>query len=326
MNKKGKMVAVSVALILGIATLTMSDEEEVVINEAPKGYSYSPYNHLVPDIQIKLMTKSTRPLMYSMMNDRKGELPSYAVGYEYLISSLNVRESVLNKRPFIQYVNSDKETIKMQPRGIYTGIQYSGKSNLDRQVFDEVAFGFLAKWTGTKLPDKIAESVFGDAVNKDIGFPLSILYFQRQFLEQSELKGFSSVSGYTPLFADYNYLYDKYISKGIPFEPDTLDGLRAKISNNIVSITKYLDEKNKKDDPRIDEKAVLLLEFYLNEDMKLIKTLERDVRMVTPPDNSEKEILRIKRLEAEARRKQVEANELEKAQRKSRRVSTSIVK
>ncbi len=324
MKLKGKVIGVAIALALGISAFNMTGSEEVAERKTPEGYSYSPYDHLVPNIQIKMMKKGVRPLMYSMMNDKKGVLPEYAVGYSYLISSLKVKEDVLNKRPFIEYVNSDKESIKLQPKGIYTGIRYSGKSNLNRQVFDEVAFGFLSKWTGTKVPEKVTDAVFGDVVNKDIGLPLSILYFQRQFLEQTEIEGFTSLSGYQPLFADYNYLYTNHIVKGVPFEDDTLGKIKEKISKNIVVITRYLDEKNKAGDKRVNEKAIILLEFYLNEDMKMLKSLERDVRMVTPPDNKYKEIMRLKRLEEEARRKQIEANEREKANRKSRRLSTSI--
>lgn len=324
MNIKGKVLLAVIAVAIGTAVLSKSGSDEELVVQAPTGFSYSPHNHLVPDIQVRLMTSKVRPLMYSMMNDRTGKLPEFARGYDYLISSLSVNEDVLNNRPFIEYVTSDKESVRLQPRGIHTGIQYSGRSNLDRRVFDEVAFGFLASWTGTKDPEKITEVVFGDKVNKDIGFPLSILYFQRQFLEQTGIKGFSSSSGYSPILADYNYLYNEFIAKGRSFEDDTLDSLRNKVSSNIIAITQYLREKSRDGDRRVNEKAVILLEFYLNEDMKMVKSLERDVRMITPPDNSDKESLRIKRLEEEARRRQMEANEREKAQRQNQRLSTTI--
>jgi hypothetical protein len=322
MKKKNKLIAIAVAASLLIGFYSLSGDKEDV-NKAPKGYSYSFSNHLVPDIQIKLMDKKVRPLLNAMMNDSSGQLASYAIGYKYLISSLKVNTPVINKRPFVEYVNSDKESIKLQPKGLYTGIQYTGNSNLDRKVYDEVTFGFLAKWIKSKNPIKISKTVFGDMVSEDISFPLAILYFQRQFLEQTELKEFSKKYGYMPIFADYSYLYGEHIAKGLPFKEDSLGTVKEKIGKNIIAISKYLDEQNKKGDIRVSEKAVFLLEFYLNEDMKMLKSLERDLRMITPPDNTDKEQIRIQRLEQEARRKQLEANEREKAQRKSRRMPMS---
>lgn len=325
MNIKFKVAAVSIALTLGASTLFFSGDDEDGSVKVPEGYLMTPYEHLVPDVQVKMMVKGTKPLMYSMMNDRKGVLPEYAIGFNYLLSSLSVREGVVNKRPIIEYRNSDGEFVKLQPKGIHVGLKYSGKSNLNRQVYDEVAFGFISKWVGTKTPEKIISATFGDLVNTDIGLPLSILYFQRQFIEQTELKGFSTEYGYQPLFADYNYLYDNHIATGKPFEEKALEKIKQKISSNIIAMTRYLDEVMKKGDDRLDEKAVFLLEFYLNEDMKMLKSLERDVRMITPPDNADKEELRIKRLEQELRRKQIEASEREKANRKSRRLSSAIM-
>jgi hypothetical protein len=322
MKKKSKLIAITVAASLVIGFYSLSGEEDDV-NKAPEGYSYSFSNHLVPDIQIKLMDKSVRPLLNAMMNDGSGQLASYAIGYKYLISSLEVNTPVINNRPFIEYVNSDKESIKLQPKGLYTGVQYSGNSNLSRKVYDEVTFGFLAKWVKSKSPTKISKAVFGDVVSNDIAFPLAILYFQRQFLEQTEIKEFSEKYGYMPIFADYSYLYGEHIAKGVPFEANSLDTVKEKVGKNIIAISKYLDEQNKIGDSRVSEKAVFLLEFYLNEDMKMLKSLERDLRMITPPDNTDKEQIRIQRLEQEARKRQLEANEREKSERKSRRTPMS---
>ena len=317
LSKRTKIaLLVAVGLTAGYSFFSESEPEEPT---APAGYSYSLSGHLVPDINIKMLKKGVNALNHAMHNDSTGALASYAVGYNYLISTVNVKSPVLNKRPYIQYLSSDKESIKLQPRGIAIGIQYNGESNFNRQVFDEVAFGFLTKWIGSSSTDRISTSVFGKLVHNDVSFPLAILYFQRQFLEQTVLKGFSKVSGYKPLFADYSYLYGEHIAKKIPFKEDTLNDINSTVQSNIVA-TKYLAQEKSKNNPKADEMALFLIEFYINEDLKLLKSLERDLRMITPPDNKIKELKRMKRFEDEMRRKQRIENDREKAQRKSRRV------
>lgn len=323
MKKKNKLKAAAVGAVITIGIYMVSGDDVAETPQAPEGYVYDLSNQLVPDIQIKLMTKKVRPLLNSMLNDNSRELAEFAIGYKFFVKDFYVRSDVLNKRAFIEYVTSDQESVRLQPQGIFTGIQYSGDSNMDRTAFDEAAFGFLAKWLGTKNPDEISDAVFGNAVNKDIAFPLAILYFQRQFFEQTELKGFGSASGYSPIFADYSYLYDEYISKGQPFESDVLEKVAEKVNTNIIAITKYLHEIDKLGQERVNEKAVLLLEFYLNEDIKMLKSLERDLKIISPPDNAEKEDARLQRLEQEVRMKQMAENERNLAERKSSRIPTS---
>ncbi len=314
MNIKYKALIVVAVIGAGIFGYNHTKPEPV---EEYTGFITNKFGHEFRDLNIRLVNRQTKSLYETLNNDQSGQYVKFINGIDRLIADTHTSEQIISKKQVIQYKYGKTDGFTIEPKVLSVGLQYAGHSNLDRTAFDEVSFGFLSKWFKSSDPKVISQKVFGDVVSDSIGFPLAILYFQRQILEQTILSDFQSKSNYQPIFADYSYLYGEYILKDKPFKKDVLANINAKIVNNISTISKYLYAQDKAKNPEVNNMAMFLLEFYISEDMKLFKTLERDLKMITPLDNSFKQKMRQKRMEAESRMRKLEEQEQEKARRKA---------
>lgn len=314
MNIKSKALIIITVIGAGIFGYNQITPEPV---EEYTGYVTNKYGLEFKDMNIHLVNRKTEILYDTLNNDQSGTVIKFVNGLEKLVTSTRTSEQIISRKPVVQYKFGKSDGFTIEPKGLAVGLQYSGHSNLDRTAFDEVSFGFLSTWFKSSDPKIISNKVFGDVVSDSIGFPLAILYFQRQLLEQTALAEFKSKAKYQPIFADYSFLYGEYILEDKPFKKDALENINTKIASNITNITNFLYEQDKAKNPEVNNMAMFLLEFYISEDMKLFKTLERDLKMITPLDNSFKQEKRQQRMEAESRMRKLEDQEREKARRKS---------
>ncbi len=324
-SKKKLLLGIAGVVVVtsGLSLFSGDDPEEQKV--APQGYDYSNNNKLMPILNAKSFNKSSRNLLFKMREDRSGKLIKASTGYKFVIDSLSVKNSILTSKPVIQYVEEGStKPVKMQPKNLKTGISYEKKrnqSNFDRTVLDEVAFTILKDWLSSVNPKVLGEKFFGkDVIHSDIAFPFALLSTQRQILESYSLKSIVARSGYSPLLMKYNQIYVNFIvdSKEIPEE--IITAFEADVNKNIVSIANSLAKGKKVKEEGLNESAVLALNFYIHEDLKLLFLVKDAFKANQPLKDNSKLSLRKKRIEAENRAKQMEKD----TRRRSKRDTGSV--
>lgn len=318
MNKKfivGGMIVAASLLYFTTGTEDTYVAPESNAKEAPKGYVYAG-NKLLPVLEVRTVD-GTKSFFSKMKRDRAIE--DYGFAVDNLISQLNVKEKIISGKQTVRFPDksNSKEKINLTPVGLNFGLDYSGKSNFDRDKFDGLAYGALSKWLGTDEPSEIAEIFLGEGFSTYDAFIRTIVDFQRQaIITRFKLNEFGFK--YQSVSEEYLRLKRDYLEKGELPPKDKVEVFEATVMSNVVSIANFsaLLPESKAHRDKAQEIALLLIEYFIYEDTFMLKDLEDEIKFTKPQPKVEK-------LEKREIREQREMNERKRAIEEAQRQSMS---
>jgi hypothetical protein len=281
-----------------------------VQKEAPQGYQYNRSNNLIPIVEAKTLANK-RSFFNDMRLDAKKGLDKYGLGLAQELKNIRVRENIITGKPTVRFIdsNANKANVELTPPGLVSGLVYTGKSNLDRERLDQLAYGAISEWLGTEDPYEIGKLYFGEGFDNAAGFTFSILDFQRQLIVSKyklQSKGFP----YQSVVEEYNRLRTEFIDKDKVPTSEDLVVFEGMVMNNVKNLSNFAGlnlKKMVKGDS--DEVALMLIEFFIYEDVRLLNSLKTSVKLIVPAPTEDKFEKRMLREQQEMKAREREAEE-----------------
>lgn len=324
MNKKVVLPAAFAAAV-GFYLLTpSSDTPSVDMNAqqkvAPSGYILSRMNNPVPEIEAK--TFSTKKSFFiSMKEEEPKNLYRYGLAFVQYLNDMRVREKIINGKPTIRFAdrNANNTIVELTPPGLLSGLNFSGKTNFKREQFDQLSYGALSEWLGVSEPDEIGRVYFNENYANYTGFKLALLDFQRQIVV-TRFKLNTMGFGYQSVSEEYIRLHNTYLSNDEIPSPEELAMFEGMVMKNVKNIANFaggsLAKQNKKDSDKV---ALLLIEYFIYEDVRLLNSLKTDVKINTPVPDDVKIEKRLLREQKEAKARERASEEARKKELLERR-------
>lgn len=316
--KKKVILPAAIAVALGFYLLTPSDhvpnaEYAAQKKMTPVGYTLSRKNNPVPEIEAKTFS-SNRSFFNAMKQENPDALYQYGLAFMQQFEGIKVSEKIINGKPTIKFAdrNTNQTMVELTPPGILSGLNFSGKSNFNREQFDELSYGALSTWLKVSEPYDIGRKYFNSNYSNYAGFSLALLDFQRQIIV-TRYKLNRIGLNYTSVSEEYMRLHNKYLSEDKIPPPEDLALFEGMVMNNVKNIANFaggsLAKNNKKESDKI---ALLLIEFFIYEDVRLLNSLKTDVKVNTPVPNDIKMEKRFLREQKEAKARERESDEARK--------------
>lgn len=322
MNKKVILPA-AIVVALGLYLITPDTGTNVDVTSqqrvAPTGYDLSRMNNPVPEIEAKSLF-GNKSFFQDMKNETPQGLYRYGLAFMQYLEEIRVRETIINGKPSIRFIdrNANNALVDLTPPGLISGLTYTGKTNFKRDKFDQLSYGALSEWLKETDPNKIGEMYFGAGYDSYTAFRLALIDFQRQIIV-TKYKLNSMGFTYQSVSEEYIRMYNTYISDDRIPPAEDLATFEGMVMNNVKSISNFsgttLSKNNKRESNNI---ALLLIEYFIYEDVRLLNSLKTEVKIITPISDDvriEKRLLR-EQQEVKARERAAEENKKEELLRK----------
>ncbi len=315
MNKK--VIAGGVLALGSLYFLTTGSSNEVVEpvvakKEAPEGYLYNRDNKLIPVVEAKTLLNQ-QSFFNDMRAGVKKGLDNYGLGLAQELNNIRVRENVISGKPTVRFIDENatgtSKNVELVPPGLLSGLVYTGRSNLNRKKLDELAYGAISEWLGTEDPSEIGVKYFGEGFDNFYGFKLALLDFQRQLVVskyQLNTVGFP----YQSVAEEYVRIQNTYIEKDIVPPDEDLKVFEGVVMNNVKNLANFSGVHLKKmHKSQADEVALMLIEFFIYDDIKLLNSLKTNIKLVKPAPTENKLERRIQREQDEIKARERELEE-----------------
>jgi len=155
---------------------------------------------------------------------------------------------------------------------------------------------------------------FGDGYDNYTGFRLALIDFQRQIIV-TKYKLNSMGFSYQSVSEEYMRVHNVYIKEGKVPPAQDLVMFEGMVMNNVKGISNFsgtsLTKNNKRESNNI---ALLFIEYFIYEDIRLLNSLKTEVKIITPISDDVRVEKRLLREQQEAKSRERSAEENKKAE------------